>query len=507
MQTNILGYLDATTARVPDKIAFADENTVLSFCQFREAARRVGSWLSLHGFCHEPVMVYMRKSPESLAAFFGAVYGGCFYVPLDDEMPDRRIGLILHDTQARVMICDEETADKVTGLGWKGTLVRYEECLKTEIHEEALAEIRRAALDLDPVCVFYTSGSTGIPKGVVCCHRGILDYVEHLSETLGFDEDCIFANQTPLYWDASMKEIYATLKCGASTWLVPKELFVFPVKLVEYLNQHHINTVCWVVSALTMISAFGAFDIVKPEYLRTIAFCGEVFPVKQFNIWKKALPETEFYNLYGPTEATGVSTCYHADRLFPEDGVIPIGKPFGNTQILLLDESGHIVPEGAVGEICIRGAGVTLGYYGNEEQSERVYTQNPLNAWYHDRIYHTGDLARWDRDGNLVFVSRKDHQIKHMGHRIELGEIEADAGLTEGVVSCCCIFVKERNKIVLFYEGAVSKADLTRILRQRLPRYMMPNAVIQVSHIPLTANGKMDRMELQKIYQERRMNK
>ena len=507
MKTNILEYLDATAARVPDKTAFADENTVLTFRRFQEAAKKVGTWLSLHGFIREPVMVYMRKSPESLAAFFGAVYGGCFYVPLDDEMPERRISLILHDTQAGVMICDEETADKAAGLGFRGTLVRYEECLEAGIEEETLAGLRREVLDLDPVCVFYTSGSTGVPKGVVCCHRGILDYVEHLSDTLGFHEDCVFANQTPLYWDASMKEIYATLKCGASTWLVPKELFVFPVKLVEYLNRHHINTVCWVVSALTMISAFGTFDIVKPEYLRTVAFCGEVFPVKQFNLWKRALPEVDFYNLYGPTEATGVSTCYHADRLFPEDAVIPIGKPFANVQVLLLDEDGQSVTDGAVGEICIRGAGVTLGYYRNGEQSERVYTQNPLNPWYHDRIYHTGDLARQDGEGNLVFVSRRDHQIKHMGHRIELGEIEADVGLTEGVMNCCCIFVKEKNKIVLFYEGAVSKADLTRALRRRLPRYMLPNAVIQIPRIPLTANGKMDRMRLQEMYKERRKNK
>lgn len=506
MQTNILEYLDATAARVPDRTAFADENTVLSFCQFREAGRKVGTWLSLHGFKYEPVIVYMRKSPESLAAYFGAVYGGCFYVPLDDEMPNRRIRLILRDTQARVMICDQETAERATGLGWKGTLVRYRECLETETDGEALAEIRRKALDLDPVCVFYTSGSTGVPKGVVCCHRGILDYVEHLSETLGFDENDVFANQTPLYWDASMKEIYATLRCGATTWLVPKELFLFPVKLVEWLNRHRVNTLCWVVSALTMVSAFGALDIVKPQCLKTVAFCGEVFPVRQFNIWMKALPQTSFYNLYGPTEATGVSTWYHADHLFREDEVIPIGKPFGNTQILLLDEEGHTVTEGETGEICIRGAGVTLGYYRGEEQSGRAYTQNPLNPWYHDRIYHTGDLGRWDGDGNLVFVSRKDHQIKHMGHRIELGEIEADAGLTEGVIHCCCIFVKEKNKIVLFYEGVVSKAELTRSLRRRLPRYMLPNTVIQVPRMPRTATGKMDRRELQKIYQERRKN-
>lgn len=501
MLTNVLEYLDMTAERIPERIAFADESSELSFCQFQKNAKGVGTWLLRHGFEREPVIVYMRKSPDSLAAYFGAVYGGCFYVPVDEEMPERRIELILKDTQAGILICDEETENKIEGFEWSGMVVRYRTCIEEQADETALREVRRRTLDVDPVCIFYTSGSTGVPKGVVCSHRGIIDYVEHLSETLGFDENCVFANQTPLYWDASMKEIYATLKHGAVTWLVPKNLFVNPQKLVEYLNRHRINTICWVVSALTMISAFGTFELIKPQFLKLVAFCGEVFPVRQFNIWKSALPDAEFYNLYGPTEATGVSTYYHAERLFRENEVIPIGKPFANTQVLLLDEEGNETAEGMTGEICIRGAGVTLGYYRNEGAS--VYIQNPRNSCYYDRIYRTGDLGRWDSDGNLIFVSRKDHQIKHMGHRIELGEIEADVKLTDGVDDCCCVFIRQKNKIVLFYKGAISKGELTQALRSRLPRYMLPNAVILMERIPLTANGKKDRMKMKEIYLEK----
>ncbi|MGN1205365.1 MAG: amino acid adenylation domain-containing protein [Eubacterium sp.] len=502
MQTNILEYLEKTTERLPEKTAFADRDVALSFREFTDRAKRIGTYFAKEKCFRVPVIVYMKKSPEFLSAFFGVVYSGCFYIPIDDEMPRRRIELILENSQARYMICDAQTREAAESLDFAGTIISYDECMATAVEENLLANIRERTLDVDPVCVFYTSGSTGVPKGVVGCHRGIIDYIEQLSEILQFDETNIFANQTPLYWDASMKEIYATLKYGATTYLVPKELFMFPIQLVEYLNENKINAVCWVVSALTMISAFGTFDTVKPQYLKIVTFCGEVFPVKQFNIWKAALPEVEFYNLYGPTETTGVSTYYHADHLFEENETIPIGKAFKNTEIFLLDQEGKEVPEGETGEICIRGSGVTLGYYGAREKSEEVFVQNPHNPCYFDRIYRTGDMAYRDKEGNLIFASRKDHQIKHMGHRIELGEIEADVDCVEGIQTCCCVYVKEKEKIVLFYVGDMEKKELTKKLKERLPRYMLPNAIMKMEQIPLTLNGKRDRIKMQQIYLE-----
>ncbi len=504
MQTNVLEYLEETEKRLPDKLAFGDEEIQLSFREVYDRARSIGTLLAAGGAKKEPVVVYMKKSPCALTAFFGVIYSGCYYVPIDEEMPRRRMELILENTRANYLIYDESTRDKVGQLGFSGKMISYEEGISTSVESELLQRIREDALDVDAIYVLFTSGSTGVPKGVVGHHRGVIDYIETLSEVLGFREDSVFGNQTPLYLDACMKEVYPTLKFGATTWLIPKECFMLPVKLVEFLNQHKINTICWVVSALTMISAFGTFDTVQPKYLRTVAFGSEVFPIRQFNLWKETLPQADFFNRYGPTEATGMSGFYHAARLFEEKEAIPIGKPFPTTQVLLLDGEGREVPPGEAGEICIRGTCLTHGYYNNPEKTAEAFIQNPLNPCFPDLIYRTGDLGYRNPQGELVFSSRKDYQIKHMGHRIELGEIEADVNFMDGVKACCCIFVKESQKIVLFYVGDLEKRELTVALKERLPRYMIPNAILQLESLPLTANGKMDRRKMEELYQSRK---
>ncbi len=502
MQINVLDYLERTVKRLPNKVAFADKDGKLTFLEIYDHSQRVGSSLAKYNVERKPVVVFMKKSPEEIAAFLGVIYAGGYYVPIDEDMPKRRIELILENVNADCLIYDDSVLKSVNSLKFKGTILKYDDCINVNIDDVSLRRIRNSSQDLDPIYVLFTSGSTGVPKGVVGHHRAVIDYIESLSETLGFNEETIFGNQTPFYLDACMKEIYPTLKYGATTYIVPKELFMFPVKLVEYLNNHKVNTICWVVSALTMISAFSTFDIVRPQYLRVIAFGSEVFPIKQFNIWKNNIPNAEFYNLYGPTEATGMSCYYHATRLFEENETIPIGRPFKNTRILLLGEDDKEVMKGQTGEICILGTCITHGYYNNLEKTVESFTQNPTNHNYQEKMYRTGDIGKYDDVGNLVFVSRKDHQIKHMGHRIELGEIESDASSVEGVVSCCCVYIKDVDKIALFYVGDISKADLTVQLKDRLPRYMIPNSIIPVDSIPLTSNGKKDRKLLEGMYIE-----
>ncbi len=496
IQTNILEYLEKTVTEVPDKTAYTDGKHGLTFAEVSKYSRAIGSYLAREGFYREPVVIYMKKSPEAVAAFYGAVYGRCFYVPFDEEMPEYRVSLILETLKPRLMICDAYTEKKLAKVGFSGQVLRFEDAVKAEINDERLEEIRESSMDTDPLYIVFTSGSTGVPKGVAACHRSVLDYVENLSHVLGFNRETVFGNQSPLYFDACLKELYPTMMFGATTYLVPKSLFMFPVKLVEYLNEYKINTVCWVVSALTMISSMGTFDKVVPKYLHTVAFGSEVFPIKQFHLWRQALPEAQFTNLYGPTECTGMSCYYRVNREFGLDDVIPIGRPFKNTEILLLNAENKLAGEGETGEICIRGTCVTLGYYRNPEKTNEVFVQNPLNDCYPELIYRTGDIGRYNEYGELVFVSRKDHQIKHMGHRIELGEIEVHVNQMAGVRMSCCVYDKEREKIVLFYVGDAEGKEIIKALKEKLPRYMIPNLVEKIEEMPFTANGKINRMEL-----------
>lgn len=507
MQRNILEYLENTVKRFPDKTAFANENMGMTFLEVYKASRSIGTFLNRNGYHKEPVVIFMQKHPHMITAFWGVVYSSCFYVPIDEEMPRFRIELIFQNLKPRAVICDETTCDQVKEFDFNGEVFLYDRIAGEPADDEVLSDIRRNAIDTDPIYIVFTSGSTGIPKGVVACHRSVIDYVDNLTEVLGVTENSVFANQTPLYFDACLKELFSSLKYGATTYIVPKTLFMFPIKLVEFLNTYKINTVCWVVSALTMISSMKTFEKVVPEYLHTVAFGSEVFPIKQFNLWRKTLPNARFINLYGPTETTGMCCYYEVNREFREGDAIPIGRPFKNTEILLMDENNKVPSPGEPGEMCVRGTSLTLGYYNNHEKTDEVFVQNPLNTCYHELIYRTGDIGKLNEYGELVFISRKDYQIKHMGHRIELGEIEARVNMLDGIRSACCIYDKEKEKIILFYVGEAEVKDLITGLKKTLPRYMIPNQVYALEQMPLTANGKIDRVGLKKINEEKKRSK
>ena len=502
MQTNVLEYLESTVTRVPDKIAFANEDTGLSFQQVYNQSRAIGSFLHREGFYKKPVVVFMKKHPKTIVAFFGTIYAGCYYVPLDEEMPRHRIELIFQTLNPGAIICDDTTRPLVDEFDYNGKIYLYDDICSKPIDEGALLQIRDRQIDTDPIYIVFTSGSTGVPKGVMACHRSVLDYIEHLCDVLKFDENTVFGNQTPLYFDACLKEVYPTLKYGATTYIIPKQLFMFPIKLVEFLNQFKINTVCWVVSALTMISAFRTFEKVIPEHLHTIAFASEVFPIKQFNLWRAALPKARFINLYGPTEVTGICCYYEVDREFSLDETMPIGRPFKNTDIILLDENNKEPAQGEQGEICVRGTSLTLGYYRNPEKTNESFVQNPLNDIYPELIYRTGDLGKYNARGELEFAGRKDYQIKHMGHRIELGEIEVIVNMHEQVDTACCIFDNVKKKIVLYYVGEIDSKDITTYIKEKLPRYMVPNVIKKLDTMPLTPNGKINRNLLKQQYEQ-----
>ena len=504
MHNNVLNYLKSAVNKAPDKIAYSDGEHGLTFQNVYDISRSIGSFLAGQGQTGTAVAVYMKKSPEEIAAFFGVITAGSYYVPIDEEMPLDRIHLILDNSKPGIIICDDTTADKAKDLcGENRRAVCFSEICDHAADGEVLDRIFDSSVDTDPVYIVFTSGSTGIPKGVVACHRSVIDYIEQLSETLGFNEDTIFGNQAPLYFDACLKELYPTLKFCATDYLIPRKLFSFPTKLMEYLNEHKINTVCWVASAFSIVSSFNTFEEIKPECLKTIAFGSEVFPVPQLRKWREAVPDATFFNLYGPTECTGMSCYYRVNREFEDNETIPIGKPFDNTSIILLKDDGTRAGTGEDGEICIRGTAVTLGYFGNPGKTKEAFVQNPLNDSYPEIIYKTGDIGRYNDLGELVYVSRKDYQIKHMGHRIELGEIEVAVNSVDGINMSACVYDSENSNIILYYVGSVPEKELEKILKEKLPKYMIPRKTIKKAALPRTGSGKIDRKTLLVEYKQK----
>ena len=511
MITNILEYLELTMDCIedPDKAAFIGssgappyDDAVLSFRELIDMSRASGSYLANQKIKKQPVAVFMQKKPAMIAAFLGVVYSGNYYIPIDAEIPAFRIKMILQTVAPPVIICDETTSALVSEWGLEYPVVNFDDTCRHCIDDSALTAIRRTAIDADPLYVVFTSGSTGTPKGVVASHRSVIDYIENLSVVLGVDAQTVFGNQSPLYLDACLKEIYPTLKFGATTYLIPPSLFMFPVKLIEYIVDNKINTICWVASALSLVAGLGALGVKAPKTLRTIAFGSEVFPIRHYNLWRETLPDTRFIHLYGPTQATGMSSFFEAKGTYKPDEAIPIGKPFPNTDIILLDDNGNTPEPNQPGEICIRGAGLSLGYFGDAVKTADAFIQNPGSV-FPDIIYKTGDLGRRGADGELYYISRRDHQIKHMGHRIELAEIEMVASACDGVSLACAVFEATDSRIILYYMGADAKKPTVRAyLKANLPRYMLPYAVIQLDDLPRTPGGKIDRVGLLEMYKE-----
>lgn len=499
MLQNILEYLENSAALHGDHVAFSDENSQLTFSQLSDAVRRIGTALAPLAAPHTPVAVYMQKSVQAIAGFFGAVCAGCCYAPIDVTMPQKRVELILQTLDTQLILTDRDSLSKVEALHFPGRVLVYEDLLQTPIDQPLLSTIRRRAIDTDPLYIIFTSGSTGVPKGVVLSHRAVIDLTEWLCDTFGFDSTTVFGNQTPFYFDASVKEIYSTLRCGATMHILPQKLFGFPGKLFPYLNEHSINTIAWATSAVCIAAEDTAFQRQPPQYLRTVIFAGEAMPVKQLNIWRKYLPDVRYVNLYGPTEAAVDATYYIVDREFADTEALPIGFPCRNMDVFVL-VGDRLAAPGETGELCIRGTALAHGYYRNPEKTREVFVQNPLQSVYPELIYRTGDMGYVNQCGELMFAAREDDQIKHRGYRIELGEIETAISSICGIRRCCCLFDKAKDRILCVYAGSIDKKQITLALSQLLPKYMWPNGFICLEELPMNLNGKIDRTALKEAY-------
>lgn len=505
MKANVTYWLDETAARFPGKTAYADEKKEITFSQLRAQARAIACELTGLGLFKKPVAIFLEKGVDVLVSFMGAAYSCNFYSPIDVDMPGSRVNKILEVLEPAVVITTGALREVFSAYDYKGEFLLLEEVLASDAgvekklsgREADLEAARRRGIDTDLLYVLFTSGSTGVPKGVTINHRAVIDYIDWVTETFAITEKDSFGNQAPFYFDNSILDIYSTLKTGATTYIIPKTLFAQPVPLLEYLKEKKINTIFWVPSALIVVAKLKAFKNVDlSDTLRRVLFCGEVMPNKQLNVWRKFLPDVQYANLYGPTEITDACTYYIVDREFSDEEPLPIGFPMPNTDILVLNEKDEPVTGEEPGELCVRGTSLSMGYYKNPEKTREAFVQNPLNRAVPELIYRTGDVVKYNERGEIIYLSRKDFQIKHMGHRIELGEIETAVSSLPEISLNCCLYDEKRQKIVLFIEEELDKAYINEKISHLVPEYMLPNKVIRVEKMPINANGKIDRVKL-----------
>lgn len=497
--TNILEYLERSAQLYPEKPALVDERQSITFAQALENSRRVGSSLALSIAQGQPVAVYMEKSVENLCAFWGIVYAGGFYVSFNTQLPTSRLQQMQSVLQAPFVITDEEHRAALEEVFPPHRILLYQDLVKSAVDRALLAQIRQRHVDTAPLYANFTSGSTGVPKAVVVGHRSTLDFIDHFCPIFSITQKDVIANQAPFDFDVSVKDIYSALATGATLVLVPRPLFSQPQQLLDFLCEHRATTLIWAVSALCLITTVHGLDYRTPETVNKVLFSGEVMPAKHLKIWMEHLPRAQFVNLYGPTEITCNCTYHIIDRERSYPDGIPMGQAFPNEDVFLLDGDDQLVTSpNVVGEVCVRGSALALGYYRNPDQTAAAFPNNPLNPCYPERIYRTGDLARYSTLGELHFCGRKDFQIKHMGHRIELEEIERAVSNLPGVHRCCCVFHSEKHRLYAFYQGELTSKELRLQLLPTLPPYMIPNVFRQVDQFPLNKNGKIDRTLLMK---------
>jgi len=482
---NIVELLQHAAGKWRDKVYFEEENEKITFGETYTLAKKIATAVAKIAQPNTPVVVLSQKCVQTPAYFLGVLMAGCFYVPLGTESPAARCNHILETVGAKILLTDIKSQQHLDGLDFAGEVIIADKC--TKIDEALVANRCNAIVNTDPQTVIFTSGSTGKPKGAITPHAGVADVATAFANVFELGAGTVLGSQTPTEYDAFNRDLVVPLVCGGRSIIIPRHFFTEPQKLFAYLKTKKVNTICWTASVFAMFHDLDVFATIAPPKLDRVFFIGSIMKSKVYDYLRKYLPNTTLIHHYGPTEVTGTSTYFITDKNADYGAGIPIGKAFANRRVFLHDD-----------EIHIGGLGVGKGYFGNVEKTAEVFIQNPTHNNYVDIVYKTGDMGKLDKDGNLIFVGRRDRQIKHMGHRIELGEIETIATLIAGVGEAVCVFAPEKTLLAIFYTGTATEREVALTLRDKLPAYMIPRRYIRLEKMPHLFNGKIDMQSLLK---------
>jgi len=501
MSLNVIEYFENGAAKdFPGKVAIVDQDRSWTFAEVEARAKRCAILLMRRiDAINRPIAVFLPKCAEAVFANLGIVYSGNIYTNLDVKSPARRIWNILDNIKPELTITSRALAPTLLESGVREGEICFIEDLQDdalEVDEQAIRARLHRIIDTDPLCIINTSGSTGVPKGVVLSHRGTIDFMDWVFDTFELDNGMRMASLSPLYFDIYTLELNLCLAKGATLVLVPEQLAAFPAKLMEFLAAQAISFLFWVPSIMVTISNMGLLEKFDLGALRTVFFAGEVFPMKQLNHWRRVLRGAQFVNVYGPIEIHVDCTYFVVNREFRDDEVLPIGFPCRNTDILILGDDNRPCARGERGELCVRGSSLAHGYWNDPEKTARAFVQNPLQSHYPELIYRTGDVAyRGERD-EIFLVGRRDFQIKHLGYRIDLQEIEHQVHCIPGIANACVLYNQPRKEITVFYEvlsGEVAQTDIRVHLSKIFPKYMVPTVFRLLAALPRNPNGKIDR--------------
>ncbi len=507
MKVNLVDFFEDTVKKFGDKTAVVDKEESYSFNQIREESLKICNTIKKISLKrNKPIAVFLPKSKNTIISNLGILYSCNVFMNLDIKTPLDRIASIINHIEPFAIITDRnnvKTIEKTLGsLSCAPAVCILEDITNnsSEISEiEVIFKDLDMQIDTDPSCIINTSGSTGIPKGVVLNHKSFMDFLDWAEETFNLDENIVMGSLSPSVFDIYVFELWLMCRKGATIALLDSNLAMFPARLLQQVEDNHVNFIFWVPSIMVTIANMDLLSKFALKSLKLIWFAGEVFPTKQFNYWKKHLKETVFANLYGPIEITLDCTYYIVDREFSDDEPLPIGFPCKNTDILILNEKNQICKIGEEGELCVRGTSLAMGYYKDPEKTATAFVQNPLNNSYPELIYRTGDIVLLNDKKEIIFKGRKDSLVKHMGYRIELGEIEHIVlNKLKLVKYCCVVYKKDTKDITLVYENdkEITPTVFRKLLIQEFPKYMVPSLYIKKDELPRNTNGKIDRKKL-----------